>query len=112
MNPSDLIPESLKRKIPRSVRLSKDTIVLCRLFHPASGPQTDYYLMSGHDVGEDYVMFAYTHGIENDGCTGYQPLSSLENCRYFGLSYERDIRFKARPLSEVAAPEFLRRLEA
>ena len=94
-----LITEAFKKQMAEyplySQENSDDPIVLVKFFNPAG---TGTWLITEYSPGK-HLAFGYVMGLGGDEF-GYISLNELEMIKLsYGLSIERDIYFKPKPLS-------------
>ena len=98
----ELLPDKLRESLPPlySQENVKNPVVHLKFFHSS----WTWYVTEGSPEGGDFIFFGCVIGFEKEW--GYFALSELTAARGpLGLPIERDLYFKAGPISEVLARE-------
>ena len=96
----ELLTDELREILPPlySQDGEKDPVIYAKFFTPDSN--WTWYVTEGSEEDGEFRFFGYVIGFEKEW--GYFLLSELQEARGpWGLSIERDLYFKARPLSEA-----------
>ncbi len=100
-----LLSEELRAQLPSlySQEAESEPFVYARWFLP--GTDWVWYVIEGEAASEDYVLFGFVFGIENE--FGYFQLSELESLRSpTGACVECDLTFTEGRLTDVVpAPD-------
>ena len=101
MGNTQLLPAWVRATIPKLYSQDGlDAVIVVRLFDPCS--QWEWFITEGQETGDDYLMFGYVVGFENEW--GYVSLNELKAIRNrLGIGIERDILWKPVLSSEVVA---------
>ena len=94
-----LLSKTLRRQLPAlySQENVPDPIIHAKFFHPSSA----YTWYPTEFDPENSLFFGLVDG--HDCELGYFSLEELESIKFTGLRIERDLYWKAKPLSEVQA---------
>jgi hypothetical protein len=96
----ELLTDELRKILPPlySQDGEKDPVIYAKFFTPDSN--WTWYVTEGSEEDGEFRFFGYVIGFEKEW--GYFLLSELQEARGpWGLSIERDLYFKATPLSEA-----------
>jgi hypothetical protein len=95
-----LLPEELRAQLPPlyAQEKIKDPIVHLKFFTPWAG--WTWFITEGSPEDDDFIFFGYVIGQFKEW--GYSSLNELESIRGpGGLTIERDLHFKPKPVSEI-----------
>jgi hypothetical protein len=96
----ELLTDELRKILPPlySQDGEKDPVIYAKFFTPDSN--WTWYVTEGSEEDGEFRFFGYVIGFEKEW--GYFLLSELQEARGpWGLYIERDLYFKATPLSEA-----------
>ncbi len=89
-----LLTKEILLKLPRLYvqETSRNPTVYAKLFLP--GTSWTWYITEGEQEGDDFMMFGYTFGLDDEAELGYISLNELESLKNkMGMKVELDMHF-------------------